>query len=71
YRGPLDVPADLATDCVRAVLDADVDVAISAAMDVDHGTVQPLQKLFGDAIAKPVIPVFINSVATPFGPMRR
>jgi len=71
HEGPLDVPADLATDCVRAVLDADVDVAISAAMDVDHGTVQPLQKLFGDATAKPVIPVFINSVATPLGPIRR
>ncbi len=40
-------------------------------MDVDHGTVQPLQKLFGDATAKPVIPVFINSVATPLGPLRR
>ncbi|WP_425005079.1 3-carboxyethylcatechol 2,3-dioxygenase [Mycolicibacterium sp. S3B2] len=71
HKGPLDVPADLATDCARAVLDADVDVAISAAMDVDHGTVQPLQKLFGDATAKPVIPIFINSVATPLGPLRR
>jgi 2,3-dihydroxyphenylpropionate 1,2-dioxygenase len=40
-------------------------------MDVDHGTVQPLHKLFGDATAKPVIPVFINSVATPLGPLRR
>lgn len=71
HKGPLHVPADLATDCARAVLDADVDIAISAAMDVDHGTVQPLQKLFGDATAKPVIPVFINSVATPLGPVRR
>lgn len=71
HKGPLKVPADLATDCARAVLDADVDVAISAAMDVDHGTVQPLQKLFGDATAKPVIPVFVNSVATPLGPLRR
>ncbi|MCV7129885.1 3-carboxyethylcatechol 2,3-dioxygenase [Mycolicibacterium austroafricanum] len=71
YQGPLDVPADLAIDCARAVLDSDVDVAVSAAMDVDHGTVQPLQKLFGDATAKPVIPVFVNSVATPLGPMRR
>ena len=71
HRGPLDVPADLATDCARAVLDSDVDVAISAAMQVDHGTVQPLQKLFGDATAKPVIPVFINSVATPLGPLSR
>jgi 2,3-dihydroxyphenylpropionate 1,2-dioxygenase len=48
-----------------------VDVAISASMDVDHGTVQPLQKLFGDATARPVIPIFINSVATPLGPLRR
>ena len=71
HKGPLDVPADLATDCARAVLEADVDVAISAAMDVDHGTVQPLQKLFGDATAKPVIPIFVNSVATPLGPLRR
>ena len=49
YAGPLDVPADIATDCARAVLESGVDVAISASMDVDHGTVQPLQKLFGDA----------------------
>jgi 2,3-dihydroxyphenylpropionate 1,2-dioxygenase len=48
-----------------------VDVALSASMDVDHGTVQPLQTLFGDATARPVIPIFINSVATPLGPLRR
>lgn len=71
HQGPLDVPADLATECARAVLDSDIDVAISAAMDVDHGTVQPLQNLFGEATAKPVIPIFVNSVATPLGPMRR
>ena len=53
------------------MLDAGVDVAISASMDVDHGTVQPLQTLFGDAAAVPVIPIFINSVATPLGPMQR
>ncbi len=69
--GPLDVPADIATDLAEAVLAADVDVAISASMDVDHGTVQPLQTLFGDAAAVPVIPIFINSVATPLGPLRR
>jgi 2,3-dihydroxyphenylpropionate 1,2-dioxygenase len=69
--GPLDVPSDIATDLAEAVLAADVDVAISASMDVDHGTVQPLQVLFGDATARPVIPIFINSVATPLGPLRR
>ena len=69
--GPLDVPGDIATDLAEAVLAADVDVAISASMDVDHGTVQPLQTLFGDAAARPVIPIFVNSVATPLGPLRR
>ncbi|GAT06995.1 3-carboxyethylcatechol 2,3-dioxygenase [Mycolicibacterium novocastrense] len=71
HAGPLNVPEDVATDCARAVLESGIDVAISASMDVDHGTVQPLQSLFGDAASVPVIPVFINSVATPLGPVRR
>lgn len=69
--GPLNVPADIATACAEAVLDAGVDVAISASMQVDHGAVQPLQALFGDAAQPSVIPIFINSVATPLGPIRR
>ena len=71
HAGPLNVPDGIATDCAKAVLESGIDVAISASMDVDHGTVQPLQKLFGDATARPVIPIFINSVATPLGPLRR
>ncbi|MCX2931638.1 3-carboxyethylcatechol 2,3-dioxygenase [Mycobacterium sp. CVI_P3] len=69
--GPLDVPAELATELAEHVLNSGVDVAISAGMDVDHGTVQPLERLFGDAAAVPVIPIFINSVATPLGPLHR
>ena len=71
HAGPLQVPADLANAMAAAVWEADVDVSVSAAMDVDHGTVQPLEVLFGNAAAKPVIPVFINSVATPLGPLKR
>lgn len=71
YAGPLTVPADLANEMAAAVWNADVDVSLSAAMDVDHGTVQPLEVLFGDASSRPVIPVFINSVATPLGPLKR
>jgi 2,3-dihydroxyphenylpropionate 1,2-dioxygenase len=71
HAGPLNVPQDIATDCAQAVMDAGVDVAISASMEVDHGTVQPLQTLFGDAAAIPVVPIFINSVATPLGPLKR
>jgi 2,3-dihydroxyphenylpropionate 1,2-dioxygenase len=71
HKGPLDVPETTAVACAKAVLSAGVDVAISASMDVDHGTVQPLEKLFGSATARPVIPIFINSVATPLGPLHR
>lgn len=71
HKGPLDVPEATAVACAKAVLSAGVDIAISANMDVDHGTVQPLEKLFGDATARPVIPIFINSVATPLGPLHR
>ena len=71
HTGPLNVPEALAAACAEAVLSAGVDIAISASMDVDHGTVQPLEKLFGDARARAVIPIFINSVATPLGPLHR
>jgi len=71
HAGPLNVPETLATDCAEAVLDAGVDVAVSASMDVDHGTVQPLEKLFSDATARPVIPIFVNAIGVPLGPMRR
>ncbi|HME79899.1 MAG TPA: 3-carboxyethylcatechol 2,3-dioxygenase [Mycobacterium sp.] len=71
HKGSLDVPEAIAVACAKAVLSAGVDVAISANMDVDHGTVQPLEKLFGRATARPVIPIFINSVATPLGPLHR
>ncbi|OBG96135.1 3-(2,3-dihydroxyphenyl)propionate dioxygenase [Mycobacterium sp. E3251] len=71
HAGPLDVPEKLATECAKAVLDAGVDVAVSACMDVDHGTVQPLEKLLGAATALPVIPIFINAIGVPLGPLHR
>ena len=71
HAGPLNVPQDLAGDCAQAVLGAGVDVAVSVSMDVDHGTVQPLEKLFGDATTRPVIPIFVNAIAVPLGPLHR
>jgi 2,3-dihydroxyphenylpropionate 1,2-dioxygenase len=71
HAGPLNVPEDVAAACAEAVLDSGVDIAVSASMDVDHGTVQPLEKLFGDAISLPVIPIFINAIAEPLGPLHR
>jgi 2,3-dihydroxyphenylpropionate 1,2-dioxygenase len=69
--GPLNVPRDIAEDLARSVLDAGVDISVSVQMDVDHGAVQPLEKLFGGIDTVPVVPVFVNSVAAPLGPMRR
>jgi 2,3-dihydroxyphenylpropionate 1,2-dioxygenase len=71
HTGPLDVPKDIAADCAKAVLAGGVDIAVSASMDVDHGTVQPLEKLLGAATALPVIPIFINAIAVPLGPLHR
>src|SRR5690625_5212708 len=71
HAGELNVAADLARDCATAVLEHGVDVAVSACMDVDHAMVQPLERLFGDATVCPVIPIFINAVAAPLGPLHR
>lgn len=69
--GPLDVPADVARGLAEAVLAAEVDIAVSLQMEVDHGAVQPMEILYGDITAKPFIPVFLNSVAPPFTPLQR
>jgi 2,3-dihydroxyphenylpropionate 1,2-dioxygenase len=69
--GDLDVPQHLADQLVSHLLENDLDVAMSDRMRVDHGISQPLEILFDTSLAKPVIPVFINSVAMPLGPLRR
>ncbi|MGO4188648.1 3-carboxyethylcatechol 2,3-dioxygenase [Pseudarthrobacter sp. TAF60_1] len=70
-EGPLNVPTQIARDLAQAVIDADLDAAISLKMEIDHGAVQPLEVLFGSIAAKPVVPIFVNSVAPPFASMRR
>ena len=59
--GPLDVPYDLAQAMAGSVIESGVDTAISLRMEIDHGAVQPIEIIYGDIAAKPVIPVFINS----------
>lgn len=69
--GPLKVDRDASYAVARSVLAADLDVAVSERMVVDHGFSQPIELLFGAIDAIPIVPVFINSVAMPFGPVRR
>lgn len=70
-EGPLDVPEEFAVALTEAVQADDVDIAVSRRMDLDHGAIQPLEILFGDIAARPVVPIFVNGVAKPFVPMRR
>lgn len=69
--GPLNVPRDIALGMAQAVLDADIDTAVSYRMQVDHGCAQALEVLTGGLDAYPVVPVFINSVAPPMASARR
>ncbi|KRW61058.1 3-carboxyethylcatechol 2,3-dioxygenase [Pseudomonas sp. TTU2014-080ASC] len=69
--GPLLVPQALAESCAEAVLAAGVDSAVSYRMQLDHGSAQPLEMLVGGLREVPVIPVFINSVATPLPGFQR
>jgi 2,3-dihydroxyphenylpropionate 1,2-dioxygenase len=63
------------TEAARAlalgVLERGVDLTISARMTVDHGFAQPLETLFGGIDRVPVVPIFVNGVATPLCPVRR
>ncbi|MCU1719498.1 3-carboxyethylcatechol 2,3-dioxygenase [Pseudomonas sp. 5P_3.1_Bac2] len=69
--GALSVPQTLAESCATAVLEQGVDAAVSYRMQLDHGAAQPLELLFGGLREVPVIPVFINSVATPLPSFQR
>ena len=69
--GPLLVPQALAESCAAAVLERGIDSAVSYRMQLDHGAAQPLEFLIGGLQKIPVIPVFINSVATPLPSFQR
>ena len=69
--GPLTVATDIAKSVAQGVLDRGVDLSVSARMTVDHGFAQPLEVLFGGIDRIPIVPVFINGVATPLGPVHR
>ncbi|MBL7487662.1 3-carboxyethylcatechol 2,3-dioxygenase [Frankia sp. AgB1.9] len=70
-EGQLSVDAKAARSLAEGVLDRGIDLTISARMTVDHGFAQPLDVLFGGIDRVPVVPVFVNGVATPLGPVRR
>ncbi len=63
--GDLNVDSETALVLANGLMDDGFDIAISRRMRVDHGFAQPLQLLWGDLDTPPVIPIFVNAVATP------
>ena len=69
--GPLSVDKESAKQLAQGALDRGIDLTVSARMTVDHGFVQPLEVIFDGIDRVPVVPVFVNGVATPLGPVSR
>lgn len=66
----LDVPYSMAEGLTSYLLDHEFDVAFSYNMLLDHGFAQPLDTL-GVLERRPTIPIFVNAVARPLGPISR
>jgi 2,3-dihydroxyphenylpropionate 1,2-dioxygenase len=71
HPGTLDVPYQLAFDCIDAVYKAGVDVAVSHDLKIDHGSSQALHRVAGGISAFPTIPILINIFTQPLPPFRR
>lgn len=69
--GELSVDHEAAVALTEGTLAAGIDTALSERMIVDHGFSQPLDLLLGGIDRRPVVPVFINSVAEPLAPASR
>ncbi len=71
FAGSLRVDAEEVLACIGAVRAADVDLAVSYDMTVDHGFSQTMVRLLGALDAYSVMPIFVNGIAPPFVPFRR
>jgi 2,3-dihydroxyphenylpropionate 1,2-dioxygenase len=69
--GPLNVPRNIAVDCVNHLRSENVDIAVSYAMEVDHGFTQALTKLTGAIDRYQVLPIFVSCIQPPFVPFAR
>lgn len=69
--GPLAVPEEDAINLVHAIRNQDVDVDLSYRLEVDHGTIQLPEIMFGDINRYPLIPIVINCVGIPPPSFRR
>lgn len=70
--GTLDVPLDISRACADYLMTKDFDIATSYDMKVDHGFSAVIANFFdGVMSARPVVPVFLNTVSRPRPTMKR
>lgn len=69
--GPLPVDTELARQLGAYLLEQGLDTARSERLSVDHGMTQPLEFLFGKGYDTPIVPIVINCVGLPLGPLAR
>ena len=71
FAGPVSVPEETSAACVEHLRHNDIDTAVSYRMTIDHAFSQTITVMLGSLVARPVIPIFINCITTPFVPFRR
>jgi 2,3-dihydroxyphenylpropionate 1,2-dioxygenase len=71
HPGRLNVPTDLAVQCVSDLAQHGVDAAISYEFKVDHGVSQTLHRITGAIDRYPTIPIIINTMTPPLPPFHR
>ena len=71
FPGPLDVPSDIAKELAADLRRQKVDTSVSYRMTVDHAFSQTPHLMLGGISARPVIPIFINCITSPFVPFSR
>lgn len=69
--GPIPVDSEVARELHARVLEQGIEIGRSERMKVDHGVMQPVNFLFGMELSRPIVPVFVNSLAVPLTPMHR
>lgn len=70
-EGPIPVDSEVARELHARVLEQGIEIGRSERMKVDHGVMQPVNFLFGMELSRPIVPVFVNSLAVPLTPMHR
>ncbi len=71
FPGEFDVPAEQALELAGFLRGAEIDVAVSYDLVLDHGFTQAAQFLTGAVGRYPTIPVFVDAIAPPVPPLRR